>query len=526
MNTGRRLRQARWLAPLWLAAALACGGCWPQMNWPGKSAAPAVRVEPLAVQQAKAYPEASTGRFISLVDFEDAVLPAAPGREQVNNFSITGTGGARQYVVNITRTGVGALEVELPPGTSLVYHLKEVHDFSAYPLLTLAVYSADIRADLHVALQSDRAGWESLPVLLKSGWNDVQIDLQRLTRMEDFRSRDVKTIRLWFSDAAAPVKFHLDDIMLVDNRRDIGPTPPGMKLSKNGLDYTLVVPWRPQPVRIHQGDDGLWRLGADQTAVELILAGHEPPEGQSALQQAKAVEDLSAFGRRKVGEVEVLEANALRLRIANTWYFPQSPGQWVSLAVRQIRWEYIFLPDGRIVTDLVVNNAGEEDVSAVRVVPPTSAAWSDGRLARLAMGKLPGGVGRWSFLTAAEGDRTAFYENNYAKPPGVQLRMGRKQVCDGDANNDGFDESQGCWCLRSTAGHCQFRFTDIGAGLADAMVRIRGPWRSGVTASCEGEALRQQVVLPDGSLLLRIGELIHQSRWIEINGPVPLLEEP
>ncbi|KPK84708.1 MAG: hypothetical protein AMJ81_04950 [Phycisphaerae bacterium SM23_33] len=502
------------------AAVLAClAGCPP-----AQAGREGLYVQPLPVQQRQAYPETVTGRFVSLTDFETSVFGLEPGHRQLRHFKITpaGAGAELKYVVNITRTGVGAMEVSLPRGAVLEYRLPAIHDLSDYTLLMMAVYAREIRDDLKVVLTTDRAGWESLPVLLKSGWNDVLIDLQRLKRMPDFEARGVRRLRLWFGasgGAADAVRINLDDIMLIDNRREIGPVPEGMRLVKSGLDYELRTAGRGEPMGIRQCDDGLWRLGADQPLVQLF------PRGLALKPDAPVTEDLTAFGRRRVGEVAILEANALRLRLSNTWYFPTSAGQWASLAVRQIRWEHTFYADGREVTDLVVNNAGGQDVSALRVKAPAAAAWSGGgRGAVLEVERFGGSVGRWSFLTAPQGQHRSLYEANYVKPAGVEIRMGRQEACDGDVDADGFDESQGCYHLQAKDGHCRFLLKPGAEGLADAVIRVRGGWKGGVTASSEGLALRDLIRVPDGTVLFLVPGVSTRPRWVEVTGPVSLLE--
>ena len=191
-------------------------------------------LQPLPIQQSQAYPETVTGRFVSLADFEEAPLARQPGHAQVRHFVFrpTGSGAGMKYVVNITRTGAGALEAEMPVGSSLVYRLPEVHDFSEYCLLSMAIYSRSVRDDLRVLLVTDRAGWESHPVLLRTGWNNVLIDIQRLKVLPDFNTRRVREIRLRFAGggkgAAGAVRINLDDIMLIDNRREILPLPEGI----------------------------------------------------------------------------------------------------------------------------------------------------------------------------------------------------------------------------------------------------------------------------------------------------------
>jgi len=488
---------------LW--AGLVCG-CGPASDSP---------LPPLPVQQQRAYGEAVTGRFVSLVDFEDSGLTGVPGHQQVQQFRIVPAGaGELKYVVNITRTGVGAMEVTLPAGASLLWRLRELHDFSPYTLLMVAIYSRQIRDDLKVLLMTDKAGWESLPVLLKPGWNEVLIDLQRLKRMADFDARGVRWVRFSFAASAGAgeaVRFNIDDIMLIDNRREIRPVPAGMRLLKAGLDYELHLPHRPAPIRVCQGDDGLWRLGPDQPVLELRAVGAPRPSG------TKVAEDLSAFGGRRVGEVAVLESNAVRLRLASTWYFPTSAGQWASLAVRQVRWEYTFYADGRMVTDLVVNNAGGRDISALRIRAPSPAAWSDGHKGGVReVRPFDGPVGRWSFLLASPSPKREIYEANYVKPARLVVRMGMQEASDGDVEADGFDESQGCYHLRAKEGHCRFLLQPGVAGLADPVIRVAGSWNPPVVASVEGLAVRQVVFTPAGEALFVLPGVLRRPSWVEV----------
>jgi len=305
-------------------------------------------VDPLAVQQAGAYGETATGIFASLADFED--VPAGQrGYTQVGHFTIRpeAPGGQRGFVVNVTRTGVGALEVDLPAGSELVFAAPHMHDFTGYRLLSMALYSRSLRDDLQVRLLADGGSWLSHRTLVLPGWSNVLIDIQRLGEAKGFDVTAVESIRLGFADAAGPVRFNLDDIMLIDNARTIRPTPPGVVLRKSGLDYSLTLPGRAGKIDLAQGADGLWRLGGLQAEVRLGGPGEKAAGGG---------EHLELMGERRVGQVELLEHNRIRLRIANTWYFPTRAGEWASLAVRRIRWEHTFYADGRWVTEGMLNN--------------------------------------------------------------------------------------------------------------------------------------------------------------------------
>ncbi len=483
-------------------------------------------IGPLPVQQARAYAETVTGRFVSLADFEDSPLPGGRfskvsirrGHNQVRHFSILPAAGRRKFVVNITRTGAGAMEATLPPASALVYRLPVAYDFSRYTLLMLAIYSRNIRDDLTVRISTDRAGWESGPVLLRPGWNNVLIDLQRLKTMKDFDTRDVRSISLRFPASREPVCINIDDIMLIDNRREIAPLPEGMRLFKNGLDYILFLRHRARPVRISQSNDGLWRLGADQAIIKLAadirLAS---PEDGSLLR-----ESLEIMGRRRIGEAKILENNAIRLRLSNTWYFPESAGQWLSMSVRRIHWEYTFYRDGRWVTDVTINNAGGKVISSVRITVPQEAVFSDGRRGRVRHERqFAGSVGRWSFLIAPETTHRKRYEANYAGPGRVKIRIGGLDEAEGDTDGDGFDQSQGCYCLRAKAGHCRFMLVPDDMGLAGAVIRVAGRWNSDVTANSEGLALRNLLRLTDGSVLFVLPEIANRPKWVEVTGSAP-----
>jgi hypothetical protein len=475
---------------------------------------PPLRVEPLPVQQAKAYPETATGVFASLADFEDA-FGGERGHTQVSRFTIhpAGSAGRRKFVVNITRTGAGAMEVVLPPQSELVFAIPYVHDFTGYRLLSMALYSRSLRDDLQVTLETDGAAWRSGRTLVRPGWNTILIDIQRLADVEGFRITGVRAMRIAFADAAGPVWLNLDDVMVIDNRRTIRPTPPGIVLRKNGLDYDLALPGRKEPIGLVQHADGLWRLRGPRAEIRLAAPGGE---------LATAGEHLALMGRRRIGQVAVLEHNAVRLRLANTWYFPTRAGEWASLAVRKIRWEHTFYADGRWVAQATLNNAGGREVGSIGVFLPVEVAWSDGTISRQRVVRsFAGPVGRWQWLLPPPGPNGKAIAAAYGRPGRLAARIARGGAfAPGDPQRDGFDESQGCYFLAARAGQCRFSLVPPPGGLWEPAFRVAGRWRGPVHVSSEGLAVRPVVTLADGSALFRLPGQIRRPTAVEVTGEI------
>ena len=503
-----------------VAACLAVGGCGKGIpaSAPATQPSQGVQFDPLLVQQTRAYPETATGYFVSLADFDDA--PDRPhGQQQIQHFSVEPSSGkgTRKFVVNVTRTGAGAMEVTLSRGAALVFRIPGVHHFSEYTLLSLALHSESLRDDLQVTLQTDASSWRSHRTLIRPGWNTVLIDIQRLKQLRRFDARGVRALRIAFADATGPVTFNLDDVMLIDNRRQITPTPPGMKLRKTGLDYRLELPFRSRSVHVSQFADGLWRLGADQAAVAMVPPGKRLRLGR---------EQLEMMGDRKVGQVKVLETNAVRLRLVSTWYFPTRAGEWASLAVRRIRWVYTFYPHGRWITHVELNNSGGRQIGSLGIGLPQQAAVAGiGLTGKITVADFAGPVGQWSYLCANSSADGKAYRRNYLDSGRVQVILGDKAaLADGDVDKDGFDESQGCYFVRAEAGNCRFTVFPPLGGLLRPVFYVAGRWKGKVTVASEGLAIRNVVRLADGSVLFAFPGRINRPTAVEVTGRQDLLD--
>ncbi|NLF30332.1 MAG: hypothetical protein GX591_05520 [Planctomycetes bacterium] len=482
-----------------ILAALA--GCAPR-----PAAAPATAGEPLEVQQRRACAEAAAGAFVSLADFEPTTPDGLRRDNQARRFAVIGGGSCRE-VLDVTRTGTTALAVRLEPAAALVYTLPATADLRPWTLLAAAVYLDDIRDDLQITLAGPGGTWHSRRRLLQRGWNTVLIDLNDLRPLADFDLSRVETITLRFADAVEPVALGLDDILLIDNRRYVKDTPAGLTLMVDGLSTTLRIPGRQEWIRFRAGADGLWRPHGAQPVVQLAGPDAEP-SGQE--------EDLRLMGERRLGRVELLEANPLRVRIANTWYFPPQAGRWIDMDVRQIRWEYTFYGDGRQVTHMALNNAGGRDLTAVHLDAGRTAAWDDGREGpawEQTGADLPAVA--CALLTGPPDDDGEGVRRNYLAPAPMVVRVGRPE-------GDGFDETQGCYAAVADRGHCRVELRPA-EPLHRPALRIRGRWCGPVAANADGTPLRPVVPLDDGVLIV-IPATLTAPTLVEVAGPIDPLE--
>jgi hypothetical protein len=403
------------------------------------------------------------------------------------------------------------MEVTLPAGAQLVFDIPAVRDFRRYKLLSMAIYSRTVRDDLQVAIESESGTWQSHRNLLQPGWNNVLLDIQRLGGTGSFDPASVRRLRLWFPDAAGAVWFNLDDIMLIDNSRLIQPVPPNFELTKSGLDYKLTLPHYPEPVKIEQGPDGLWRMGWLQADLRLAGVGEK---------LAESGERLDPMGSRRLGKLELLEHNAIRIRLAGTWYFPSRSGQWASMAVRQIRWEYTIYADGRCVVQGILNNAGGLEIETVGVFTSTEVAFHGGSTGRkLIVGEFAGEVGRWRYLLSPPGDAGPLASDNYLHPAKLRASIaGGGTRAPGDSDRDGFDESQGCYYLAARSGQCRFVLVPPAGGVLNPVFVVAGAFSAGVSVSSEGKAIRPVVRCADGSVLFRLEGVFGSPTAIEVSG--------
>ncbi|MFP4105778.1 MAG: hypothetical protein ACLFVU_06755 [Phycisphaerae bacterium] len=481
-------------------------------------AVPAVKdsgPEPTPIAQARAYPETVTGFFVSLADFEDSP-DGARGFEEVQRFEFfpQRDRAEKAFAVNVTRTGVGSLRVNLPAGCELLYNVPDINDMRGYTLVSLSIYSESVRDDLRLRLVSESGSWTSPRNLIKRGWNTVLVDIRRLSRLQNFSLRRVQKVGVTFSDATGPTEFYLDDVLLIDNQRKLACAPDAVELRKAGLDYILRIPGRSSPLVLSQQSDGHWRFENAGIRLQLSGRGQPPPAGED--------DRLRLLGNRTIGSVDLLECNKVRVRIATTAWYPARAGEWASLSVRRVRRVHTFYPDGRWITAVELNNAGGRDVETVRLVSQSGpVAWAGGPIAEsLAQQDFLGPVGRWFALSAPNGSEQEALLAGFADPASVSVGLGSLgSSAPGDLNGDGFDESQGCYYLQAHRGHCRFTVEPGAEPLVRPVFRIWARWSGDVRVNSEGLPIRDVVHLEDGSILFQLPNVVREATSVEVTGP-------
>ncbi len=188
-------------------------------------------LEPVADRLLKAYPDLSTGRFLIVADFETI--------EQGAIFRILPPTAAGYVGINPERakpeTGAGSLKVHLT-GREQELVAEDIgqgswtlpKDWSRFHLFLFSVYSPRPVAG---AVFAARSGVEKTRdyvqrgIVLREGWNVVRIDVGDLAERID--TSDVRQLRFGWPHLDGPIDLYFDDMVLVDNAKDVLGTPSG-----------------------------------------------------------------------------------------------------------------------------------------------------------------------------------------------------------------------------------------------------------------------------------------------------------
>lgn len=344
-------------------------------------------LSPVLKRMQETYADLESGRFISLADFE------SPG--QVALFRTAGPEGSEdgrpQPSLSILRsrneTGAGSLKARLEHAADRLLldgrrseQLALVHDWRDYALLLMSVYGPPGGAALEFSVQSGAEApiqW-SRTINVAPGWNLFRLDVDTIGDAIDLA--DVRALAWRARQAATPVEFYLDDLILVDNTRHL--------VGENGAPQELYVFTRGR--RIHVGvrnrfelafADGLivaWRGSGGENLADIGGLGPWPvplsPDWSDGADVAVAYDDPQLFASwgPAVATVQRLnEVSPFRVVIEGRWRFADPAtapptDQPASAALPGHTWQYVVYASGRLHVR-VTSSPGEVGWSAPRV---------------------------------------------------------------------------------------------------------------------------------------------------------------
>jgi len=330
---------------------------------------------------AAVYPDAAGGRVAIVADFEQ---PERAG------FFRTEPASGRTWCapsrLRARRTGSIALRVHLEAASDqlIATNLPAgrgpgfVRDWTPYNLLIMSVYSP--RPVLALAFEV-RSGGEDAEVfrrddfVLTQGWNVLRVDLGEVGGHVDLR--DVRQLRWMVPQLAGPIDLYLDDLILVDNRRDLLGSPQGrpgtLYVQSVGRRLRIGAVGRFELVFARGRIVHWFGLQADPQR-RLDLAGSPALGPMPVLLDEQAGGPIvldrsqwSPLGQYVTTRQAVREAAPQRVVVLAEWRFgdclapaPSGPA---------IRWIYTIYPDGRMFVRLECpTQAGQWQASAAGCV--------------------------------------------------------------------------------------------------------------------------------------------------------------
>lgn len=234
------------------------------------------------------------------------------------------------------------------------------------------------------AAASPRA-WERR-FALQPGWNVLRVDLDELR--DTVALERVGLLELWPPDATAPIDLYLDDVLLIDDSREIVPVTDGecLQISARGRRLRIVALGATLPVERGPGEPGSPpprldpRRRFELTFADgvIVAAGGEselslcPPTGLGpwplALPEAwweaepppayDSAHMFEAWGGSASASQALIEATPFRAVVRGRWRFHDQPGIAPGDERPGHAWQYTVYPDGRVYLS-VTSNAGD-----------------------------------------------------------------------------------------------------------------------------------------------------------------------
>jgi hypothetical protein len=338
--------------PLLLAGCLQPGGLFARPKG----------LAPTMDRMVAAYDDLASRRFQVFTDFED------PAQGTLFRMEPADTPGAVGVSTDVAQpqTGVGSLKVSF---TRADQHLVCAaapdsewgfpRDWSKYHLLLLSVNSPRPLGGFIISARSGtnvEMHYENPPLLLKTGWNLIRLDLGDMAEQIDLA--DVRALDFRCEPLDAPADLYLDDLILVDNARDIFATPEqqpgdlfvrtaGRRLAVGAVDRFELVLSRG---RIRQWYD----LNFDKSRIRNLVGvgslGPDPApviDGQTLAGDAAAPAHWLGAGTTLETYQSLVSANPMRVMVQGEWRFTP-PNAVPSAADPYHRWVYSIYRDGRI----------------------------------------------------------------------------------------------------------------------------------------------------------------------------------
>lgn len=347
---------ARILVLLAIAAPMA--GCLQLPGAPGHRRSLAPTMDRLVA----AYDDLAGRRFQVVADFEDPV--------QASLFRLEPAGADDSIGISTDRaqlqTGVGSLRVSFSrPGERLACAAFPEsqwgfpRDWSKYHLLLLSVYSPRQIGGLLISACSGSTveyRYETPPLLLMPGWNLLRLDLGDMAEQIDLA--DLRSLEFRLVSLEEPIDLFLDDLILVDNARELFSTPerqPGDFYARTAGRRLVIGAVDRFELTFSKGRIRQWfDTGFDRSRIHnLVGPGAMGPMPAPTCDPQAPVSDIQDAGRR-LGAGTTLEtyqslvsATPLRIVVQGEWRYtpPNTPP---SDGDPYHRWLYTIYRDGRV----------------------------------------------------------------------------------------------------------------------------------------------------------------------------------
>ncbi len=223
----RRSRGLRRI-PFWAIGAWILAGCTPHSWFNGELSKPAE--QPTADPFVAAYKDVSLDRYILLADFESPEQeslfrnepPYAPGKIAITRDQARSETGVASIKVTLYTSDQWLLAADSSEG-----RMTLPRDWTRFQILIFSVFSPRKLGGFRFLARSGSGDlaltYEHPRIFLEMGWNLIRIDLGDLADHIDLG--DVRAIQFGCNPLDTPVDLYLDDLILVDNTRDILKTP-------------------------------------------------------------------------------------------------------------------------------------------------------------------------------------------------------------------------------------------------------------------------------------------------------------